>query len=243
MDNIEALLFDVFGTVVDWRSTVIREVKELGEKHKAGPTDWGQFAQEWRQGYLQNTRAIAAGGSGSLNVDRMHREILDSMLSSPKWEHLSALWSEEERQRLNLVWHRLDGWPDATDGLYQLKGQKIIATLSNGNVRLLVDMAKNANLPWDTIFSTELFSTFKPNPKAYLEAMRHLDLPPEKCAMVAAHIYDLRAAAKQGMATIYVERPQEDLGGVGEVKAKKDGGEVDCVVSSFLELATIFAKI
>jgi 2-haloalkanoic acid dehalogenase type II len=245
MHPVKALVFDVFGTVVDWRSSVVAELEALGQKHGVEPaTDWGKFAQEWRSGYLKTTRLVAAGASGPLNVDVMHREILDDLLKSPEWSHLGALWDEPTRQHLNLVWHRLNGWPDTVKGLHALKRQVIIATLSNGNVRLLVDMAKHAGLPWDTIFSTELFSTFKPNPKAYLEAIRHLSLPPESCAMVAAHIFDLRAAGSLGMNTIYVRRPNEDaeaLQAEGEVKSKAEGGEVDYIVDSFVELAEILA--
>ncbi|KDR73168.1 hypothetical protein GALMADRAFT_72635 [Galerina marginata CBS 339.88] len=246
MQPIKALLFDVFGTVVDWRSSVVAELKALGEKHGIDPgTDWGKFAQEWRNGYLQNTRRIADGGSGPQNVDTMHREILDDLLKSSEWSHIGPLWDEPTREHINLAWHRLNGrWPDTVEGLHALKKQTIISTLSNGNVRLLVDMAKHAGLPWDMVFSTELFNTFKPNPKAYLEAIRHLSLPPENCAMVAAHIYDLRAARSHGLRTIYVRRPDEDteaLKTVPEVKGKADGGEVDYVVDSFTELAKILA--
>ncbi|KAF8961184.1 haloacid dehalogenase [Flammula alnicola] len=246
MDNVKALIFDVFGTVVDWRSSVVAELEVLGKQHGvASDTDWNKFAQQWRSGYIKNTRRIAAGASGPLNVDAMHREILEDLLSSSEWSHIGPLWDEKTRQHLNLVWHRLNGWPDAVEGLHALKKQAIIATLSNGNVRLLIDMAKHAGLPWDMVFSTELFNTFKPSPKAYLEAMRHLSLPPENCAMVAAHIYDLRAAGSLGMTTIYVRRPHEDGDAIQldlDVKSKEDGGEVDCVVDSFTELAEILAR-
>ncbi|TFK33727.1 haloacid dehalogenase [Crucibulum laeve] len=245
MPKIEALIFDVFGTVVDWRSTVTRELKKLGERH-AATTDWGKFAQEWRVGYLQHTRRIAAGGTGSFNVDIMHREILESMLNSEYWSNIGSIWSEETRNDLNMVWHRLDGWPDATSGLYALKKHTIVASLSNGNVRLLVDMAKHADLPWDAVFSAELFQAYKPNPNAYLSALRHLSIPPERAAMVAAHIYDLRAAGGLGMQTVYVPRPNEE-GDPSvkpeEVKSKKDGGEVDWVVGSFEELAQVVERV
>ncbi|KAF9458551.1 haloacid dehalogenase [Collybia nuda] len=270
MDGVEALVFDVFGTVVDWRSSVEQELISLGRKYSVGeaileaPTDdtklhpsysdgenWRDFAQEWRSGYITNTRRLAVEGSTSFNVDKMHREILDGMLNSQRWSHLGKVWDEEERQNLNKVWHHLNGspfpeigpqshpnmysgWPDATEGLYALKKQKLIATLSNGNVRLLVDMAKHADLPWDVIFSTELFDTFKPNPRAYQGVIRHLSLPPEKCAMVAAHIFDLRAAASQGMKTIYVNRAEEEWDPTNTISE-----EVDLVVSSFVELASI----
>ncbi|KAF8232846.1 haloacid dehalogenase [Tricholoma matsutake] len=244
MDGIEALIFDVFGTTVDWRTTVEQELRDLGKKYSIASTnaDWAEFAQEWRTGYMNGTKRIAFGGQGTFNVDIMHREILDGMLASPRWSHLGQLWDEVERRNLNNVWHRLKGWPDTTEGLYALKKQFIITSLSNGNVRLLVDMAKHANLPWDTIFSTELFNTFKPNPAAYLGTARHLSLPPEKCAMVASHFFDLEAAAKQGMKTIYISRLKEDGVFTDKVRSKEDGGEVDLVVSSFVELAEVLAR-
>ncbi|KAF8815931.1 HAD-like protein [Phlegmacium glaucopus] len=196
-------------------------------------------------GYIINTSRIAAGGQGPSSVDVMHREILDNMLKSDDWCHIGALWDDSTREVLNLVWHRLEGWPDTVQGLSALKKQVIITTLSNGNVRLLIDMAKHSNLPWDMIFSTELFDTFKPNPKAYLQAIHHLSLPPSQCAMVAAHIKDLHAAASVGMKTIYVRRSGEDpmVGDGVLVRSKDEGGEVDCVVDSFLELSEVIEHL
>jgi len=247
MDRVKALLFDVFGTVVDWRSSVISELETLGEQSGIAPgtTDWAKFAQEWRMGYIVNTRRIASGGQGPSSVDVMHREILDNMLKSDEWSHVGALWDESTRVALNLVWHRLKGWPDTVQGLFALKKQVIIATLSNGNVRLLIDMAKHSNLPWDTVFSAELFDTFKPNPKVYLQAIHHLSFPPSQCAMVAAHIHDLRVAASLGMKTVYVRRVGEDptVKDGENVKSKAEGGEVDCVVDSFLELSEVISRV
>ncbi|RDB30011.1 hypothetical protein Hypma_013847 [Hypsizygus marmoreus] len=261
MEAVEALLFDVFGTVVDWRSSVEQELCVLKHRFSLDPTDWErEFAQEWRNGYMETTRNVAAGASGASNVDKMHREILDRMLDAPnsRWGTVGRVLDEAERQSLNNVWHR---WPDSTEGLHALKKQIIISTLSNGNVRLLVDMAKHADLPWDMVFSTELFNTYKPlvlipitfydhlslpfrNPKAYLGAAHHLSLPPEKCAMVAAHIGDLRAAAAVGMKTIYIPRPGEDNKDVANaVKSKHDGGEVDIVASSLVELSSILSGL
>ncbi|KAF5309373.1 hypothetical protein D9619_012304 [Psilocybe cf. subviscida] len=247
---IKALVFDVFGTVVDWRSSVIGELKEAETKYgiQQGTTDWAKFAQLWRNGYIQTTRRVASGAQGPSNVDVMHRQILDSLLGSAEFAHVGAAWDEKARAEINLAWHRLNGWPDTVEGLTLLKENHILATLSNGNMKLLVDMAKHAGLPWDIIFSTELFNTFKPNPLAYQSAVKHLDLPPSQCAMVAAHIYDLRAAAAQGMRTIYVRRPQEDSDENGialgiDVKSKKDGGEVDLAVESFVELAAALERM
>ncbi|KAF5346432.1 hypothetical protein D9758_012741 [Tetrapyrgos nigripes] len=248
LTGIEALVFDVFGTVVDWRNTVAREIKEVGRRVgvEVSEDDCYAFADEWRQGYIYNTRRIAEGGEGPKEVDVMHRQILDTMLSSSRWSQsgLGSSLDEGMKKDLNLIWHRLDGWPDSSQGLKSLKEHVIIVTLSNGNVRLLVDMAKHAKLPWDTIFSTALFDSYKPNPITYQSALSHLSLSstPSKAAMVAAHIHDLRAAAKVGMKTIFVKRETEDSVEVREsVRAKSEGGEVDVVVDNLEELAGLFA--
>ncbi|KAF5381720.1 hypothetical protein D9615_005627 [Tricholomella constricta] len=248
LQEVDAFLFDVFGTVVDWRRSVERELTSLNIRYKLAieitGTNWeADFAQEWRNGYLETTRAIAAGIPGTSNIDEMHRQILDRMLDSPgsRWAFFAPVLDDTAREELNNVWHRLDGWPDSSPGLHALKQHSIIATLSNGNVRLLVDLAKHAKLPWDVVFSTELFDTFKPNPKAYLSAARHLSLPPSRCAMVATHIFDLRAAGALGMKTVYIPRLGEGAAEVDEVKTKAEGGEVDVVVQSLEELAEIVA--
>ncbi|KAJ7171414.1 haloacid dehalogenase [Mycena filopes] len=240
LPEVQALLFDVFGTVVDWRGSVTRELALVGKQHDIDG-DWDAFATTWRRGYLENTRRIAQGGAGSLNVDAMHRQILETILESSQWKGLGEKLTKEARDELNLVWHRLDGWPDSTPGLYALKKHVVITTLSNGNVRLLIDMAKHADLPWDTVFSSELFASFKPDPKVYFGAIKHLSLEPHQCAMVAAHVYDLRAAAGVGMRTIYIPRKGEEAAGEGEVRTKAKGGEVDVVVGSFTELAEVLS--
>ncbi|KAI8969679.1 haloacid dehalogenase [Trametes punicea] len=250
LQDVEAYVFDVFGTVVDWYGSVTQQLVEFAGTQSE---DWGSFAQEWRDGYKEHTARIANGGHGSTNVDILHREarrnrlptalpvdqILDSMLESPRWKHLVSRWDDSARQEMVKFWHKLDGWPDSSKGLYGMKKKAVIGTLSNGNVRLLVNMAKHADLPWDVVFSGELLGSYKPNPKVYLGAIHHLSVPPEKCAMVAAHIHDLRAAASHGMKTVYVRRPTEDAGVRELVKSKTEGGEVDVVVDSFEELVTL----
>ncbi|TBU25651.1 haloacid dehalogenase [Dichomitus squalens] len=238
LDGVEAYVFDVFGTVVDWLGSVTRAL-EASAPESLKNEDWSGFTKEWRKGYGEYTRRVANGGQGSNNADVMHREILDGLLESPRWSHLAFVWDDAQRQEMVQMWHKLDGWPDSSSGLYAMKKKAIIGTLSNGNVRLLVDMAKYANLPWDVVFSGELLGSYKPNPKTYLGAIHHLDIPPEKCAMVAAHIYDLRAAASHGMKTVYVRRPTEDGDVRDIVKTKADGGEVDVVVDSFEQLANL----
>jgi len=244
LDQVEAFIFDVFGTVVDWLGPISSELRndpdlndpDLGAKNTKS---WDvAFTREWRQGFLTTTRRIAEGSSGSLNVDIIHREILDSMLSSAEWSHIAPIFTESKRQHMTLAWHLLSGWPDATQGIYALKKQKIVVALSNGSTRLLIDLAKHADLPWDAIFSTEMFQTFKPDPKAYTDVPKYLSLRPSQCAMVAAHTWDLDAAAKCGFRTIYVRRSTEETDKVQErIKSKAEGGDYDLVVDSLLELA------
>ncbi|KAJ7851470.1 HAD-like domain-containing protein [Mycena leptocephala] len=240
--NVQALLFDVFGTTVDWHSSLIQELATLGNKYGVDG-NWSDFSKTWRLGYIEHTHETAQGGTGELNVDELHRGILEKMLQSQEWKHFGAVLNNAEREELNNAWHRLSGWPDTTAGLYALKKQTIVGALSNGNTKLLVDMAKFADLPWDVVFSSEMFGSFKPDPKVYQGAMKHLSLEPKDCAMVAAHIWDLRGAARTGMKTIYVKRAAEEpIANQEEVKPKSEGGEVDLVVDSFTELAAFFAQ-
>jgi len=258
--EVEALLYDVFGTVVNWRASVTEQLGEQFQKW-GYPTveDWDGFTNEWRNGYLRRTLEVAQTGKGSTNIDIVHRELLDALLDSPssKWNHLSSFVDGEKRAELTLDWHRLKGWPDSTTGLHELKKQVIISTLSNGSAKLLVDMAKYTDLPWDIIFSGDLLDSFKPNPKMYLGAASHLSLPPNKCAMVAAHIYDLAAAKKYGLRTVYVRRVTEDSEDIrkkvwatgtnssGDKHGDSEGEddfEVDVVVDSFEELAEVIRK-
>jgi len=249
LKGVEVFAFDVFGTVVDWQNTGVRVLKAKATASTSRnlsdvftDTDWVDFIQEWRNGYKERTTSAGVHGLGgrTLNVDVMHREILDEMLSSKRWKPLGDVWGDTDRHELVMLWHKLDGWPDSSSGLKSLKEQAFIITLSNGNVRLLADMARHADLPWDVVLSAELLGGFKPDPKVYLGALHHLAVRPENCAMVAAHIYDLRAAATHGMKMVYVRRPTEDVGVRDAVKAKGDeGGEVDVVVDGLDELAAL----
>jgi len=231
--GVQALLFDVFGTVVDWHGSIVRELLHKSRGTQFEHEDWSAFAREWRAGYMQTTRHVAQGGDGPASVDDMHRQLLDDMLSSPRWSKLSNIWNDATRQDLVLGWHRLHGWNDSSRGLYELKKKVIIGTLSNGNVKLLVDMAKHADLPWDVIFSSQLFDSYKPNPKVYHGAVRALSLEPHQVALVAAHIDDCLAAQACGLKTVYVRRETEDLG-----KAV-DERTVGLAVSGFEELARL----
>lgn len=203
--GIKALTFDVFGTVVDWHGSVAREVRALAAK-KGLRVNAVKFTRAWRAGYKPAMDRVRSGDLPWTKIDVLHRMILDDVLAQFKIAH--AL-SEEEKAELNLVWHRLQPWPDAVRGLKRLKKRYIIATLSNGNTGLLVNMAKNAGLPWDCVFSSETFHHYKPDPETYLGAADLLDVKPEEVMMVASHKHDLRAAAKHGLKTAFIKRPHE----------------------------------
>ena len=226
---IRALAFDVFGTVVDWRGSLIRE-GELLAKRKGVKADWAAFADAWRAGYHPAMDRVRKGDLPWTHIDRLHRMILDTLL--PKFS-LTGL-DEGEIEDLNRAWHRLTPWPDAVPGLNRLRGRHVLATLSNGNVSLLVDMAKNAGLPWDCILSSELFGHYKPDPEVYRGAAQLLNLAPDEVMMVAAHPPDLKAAQKCGLKTAYVPRPLEY--GPQSTLAPHDG-RFDIVAESFLDLA------
>lgn len=224
MDDIRALTFDVFGTVVDWRGSLIREGEKLGRK-KDIEADWAAFADAWRGLYQPLMERVRGGQLPWTKLDELHRIGLDSILSRFGLGDLD----EHEIDALNRAWHRLDPWPDAIEGLTRLKRKYVLATLSNGNVALLVNMAKRAGLPWDAVLGAEVARAYKPQPEAYERTAEFLGLKPEQCMMVAAHGGDLKAAAGCGFHTAFVSRPLEhgpgkpaDAGGDGnwDVKAR-----------------------
>lgn len=202
--KIKALTFDVFGTVVDWYSSIVREGKSWGEA-KGIRVDWTQFALDWRGGYEPAMARVRRGELPWLNIDALHRMILEELLVKYQITGLS----EAEKDHWNRVWHRLHPWPDAIPGLTRLKKRYIIATLSNGNVALLTHMAKHSGLPWDCILSAELAHRYKPDPAVYQTAADLLGLPPNEVLMVAAHQHDLRGSQAVGMQTAFVPRPLE----------------------------------
>lgn len=226
---VKALVFDVFGTVVDWRSSIIREGELLGTR-KGLQVDWAAFADGWRAGYRPAMDRVMRGDSGWANIDRLHREILDSLL--PKFR-IAGL-SEEEIAHLNRAWHRLMPWPDSVPGLNRLKTRYVIATLSNGNIALLVDMAKHAGLPWDTVLSGELINKYKPDLEVYRMAARLLGVAPGELMLVAAHPPDLQAAQRAGLQAAYVPRPLEH--GPNRPPPPADPA-FQIVASDFLDLA------
>jgi 2-haloacid dehalogenase len=230
--GVKALVFDTFGTVVDWRGSIIRE-GELWGKAKNVDVDWGKFADQWRAGYGPSMDKVREGQLPWMKLDALHRMILEDLLKK-----YNITLSEEEKVNWTNVWHRLSGWPDAVEGLTALKKNYIIATLSNGNVSLLVEMAKFAGLPWDTVFGSDLFHHFKPDPEVYLGAVDLLSCKPSEVMMCAAHPLDLNAAKALGLKTGLVPRPLENG---PDRKAAPFSADVmagyDVVAADFVELA------
>lgn len=229
-NEVKALAFDVFGTVVDYRSTIIKEGEELNQA-KGWQVDWGRFSDEWRGRYRPSLARVIRGEWPWQKLDALHRLALEEVLAE---FGLSGL-SEAEKSQLNKVWHRLQPWPDAVAGLCRLRQKFIVATLSNGNLALLVNMAKHSGLPWDCILSAELFKAYKPEAQVYQGAASLLDLEPSEVMLVAAHPDDLRAAKAAGLKTAFVPRPLE--AGPGKSPDLSSGPEFDLVAQDFLDLA------
>lgn len=227
--DVRALAFDVFGTVVDWRSSVVRELEDLGRERDLW-ADWPAFADAWRGRYAPSMDRVRRGEIPWTNLNALHRASLEELLVEFGVEGLS----ETEKDHINRVWHRLDPWPDSVEGLQKLKARYTLATLSNGNVALLANMAKKAGLAWDVILSAELVRHYKPDPETYLMVPRLLDLHPEQVMLVAAHPDDLRAARACGLKTAYILRPQE-FGPDGKIETPDP--MFDLVAEDFLDLA------
>lgn len=228
--SVKALVFDVFGTVVDWRGSIIREAEALA-RSKGIRLDAARLADDWRAGYQPAMQRVRSGELPWTRIDDLHRLILDGLLE----KHGLAGLNEAEKAELNRVWHRLDPWPDAVAGLTRLKRRFIIGTLSNGNVGLLVNMAKRAGLPWDVVLSAELARHYKPDPEAYRMPPDLLGLERAQVMLVAAHPNDLAAAAREGLRTGYVPRPLEH----GPERKPHDtaGKTFDVTAGDFNELA------
>lgn len=198
--DVEVLAFDIFGTVVDWHGSIVREMATLHPQ-----VDGDAFALAWREGYRPAMARVMSGELGWTLIDDLHRMILDQIL--PRFG-LADL-DEAQRRHLNLAWHRLDPWLDAVAALQRLKRRYILCSLSNGNLGLLTRMAKRAGLPWDCVLSAEVFRAYKPDPATYLGVARVFDLPPDRVMLVAAHHDDLAGARACGLRTAYIERPLE----------------------------------
>ena len=204
LSSIKALTFDVFGTVVDWRSSIIHEGERLGAELGVA-VDWAAFADEWRGGYEPAMARVRSGDLPWTKIDDLHRMILDELLVSFGVRGLD----EAGRDNLNRAWHRLSPWPDAVEGLLRLRQRYVVVALSNGNMALLTNMAKHAKLPWDCILSSELARRYKPDPEVYETAADLLGLATPEVMMVAAHKRDLDGAKATGMRTAYVPRADE----------------------------------
>ena len=227
-----ALVFDTFGTVVDWRSSVISELETLGRARNV-TADWPAFADAWRGEYGPNMNRVRKGELPWTQLDDLHRMALDKLVAQFGIEGLA----EADLVQLNKCWHRLKPWPDSVPGLTRLKNKFIIGPLSNGNVSLLLNMAKNAQIPWDMIFGSDLWGHFKPDPETYLGVARMLDIPPGRVMMCAAHNYDLAAAKALGLMTGFFPRPLEKGPGAvhNDLEAK---GDWDVVAKDIEDLAT-----
>jgi len=226
---VRALAFDVFGTVVDWRSSIVAELEAFGRRHGLSQ-DWPAFADDWRAGYAPAMDRVRQGELPWTRIDDLHRGRLVELLAGA-----GIAVGEDEIDELNRAWHRLDPWPDTVAGLTRLKDRFVITTLSNGNVSLLTNMAKRAGLPWDCVISAELFRHYKPDPEAYLGCADLLGIAPQELMLVAAHPGDLRAARSAGLRTGFVFRPLEH--GPDRVLRMPPDGEFDVMAADFRDLA------
>ena len=230
--SVQALVFDVFGTVVDWRSGVARESAPFLARY-APRADPAGFADAWRRRYSPAMEEVRSGRRPFARLDVLHRENLAALL--PEFGIDPASVPLAELDALNLAWHRLDPWPDSVPGLTRLKPRFIIAPLSNGNIRLMLDMAKRACLPWDAILGAELAQAYKPSPDAYLRNTEALMLKPEQVCLVAAHNGDLAAARGCGLRTAFIPRPTEH--GPDQTSDLGPEEDWDIIASDLVDLA------
>ncbi len=228
--SVKALTVDVFGTVTDWYSTIVREGERLG-CDKGISVDWAHFARAWRSGYEPAMGRVRSGELPWTNTDALHRRILDDILQNFPIPELS----EKEKRNFNRLWHRLDPWPDVAGGILRLKSRYIVAALSNGNMSLLTNMAKHAGIPWDCILSAEFARHYKPDREVYETAAHLLDLEPASIMMVAAHRHDLEGASAVGFRTAFIARPLE-WGPQGEADTAEEG-DFDLIARDFHDLA------
>jgi 2-haloacid dehalogenase len=228
---VQALLFDVFGTVVDWRTTILREGALLSHKYGWRRVNWASFAAAWRAEYAPAMDRVRRGELPWTNLDELHRMILIDLL--PRF--IPYQLDDEQIDHLNRVWHRLLPWRDSVGGINRLRTKYIVAALSNGNVAMLVNMAKHAGLTWDCILSAELFRRYKPDLEVYRMAAELLGLPPDRVLMVAAHNKDLTAAQQAGLRTAFVIRRSEY--GPRQTSDMKAEFDMDIVTSDLYDLA------
>ena len=229
VDSVKAMVFDVFGTLVDWRTCVARESRALLEP-LGYKLDWITFADAWRAEYQPGMEEIRSGRKPFSRLDIVHRGMLDRVRPRFGLESLD----EPTLRNLNLVWHRLDAWPGVTAGLHRLRRKFMLGPCSNGNISLMVDLARRNEFPWDAILGAEIAGDYKPKPRVYLAAAEALGIEPHECMMVAAHSNDLEAAAKVGLRTGFVAQPDEYGLNTGEATPTL---KVDIAASSFQEFA------
>ena len=229
--EIKALLFDVFGTVVDWRGSIAREMAEFATGRGLPERDWDAFARDWRRLYQPAMERVRSGELGWTRLDVLHRMNLDRIAADYGLDGLS----EAEMDHVNRVWHRLRPWPDVVAGLNRLRPRFVLAPVSNGNIALMVNLARHAGLPWDTVLGAEVARGYKPQPHVYTHAAEALGLAPGQCMMVAAHNDDLHAAAACGLRTAFVPRPEEY--GPGQTKDLEAEPGHDRVAADFGDLA------
>ena len=233
LPGVKALVFDVFGTVVDWRSGIARDARTFLARHGRADVDPHGFADAWRRRYQPAMEEVRTGRRPFTRLDVLHRENLDGVLRDHGIDPAGI--DAAELDWLNRAWHRLDPWPDTIPGLLRLKARHFIAPLSNGNILLLANMAKRAGIPWDAILGAEVAQAYKPQPEAYLRTAEVLGMAPGEVALVAAHNGDLAAARKAGLKTAFVLRPTEH--GPAQTTDTRAEAEWEAVASSFEDLA------
>jgi 2-haloacid dehalogenase len=230
--NVKALVFDTFGTVVDWRSSVIAEGMTWG-KAKGLNINWADFADRWRLGYRPAMDKVRKGEIPWTRLDDLHRMILEDLLKEFNIEGLT----EEEKVSWTHVWRRLKPWPDSVEGLTRLKKKYVIAPVSNGNIALMTSLAKFGGLPWDAILGSEVARHYKPDREVYVSAYYSLDLKPEEVMMCAAHVIDLQAAGGNGLRTGFIYRPNEFGNGSAGAADTAKPGDFDVVSVNMIDLA------
>jgi 2-haloacid dehalogenase len=229
LPDVQALLFDVFGTVVDWRSGVAREAEKV-LKPLGYSLDWLAFADAWRAQYQPGMEEVRSGGRPFVKLDVIHRVMLDRIKPRFGLEKLD----EATQAELNLAWHRLDVWPDVGPGFARLRTRLRLCPCSNGNIAIMADVGRRNDLRWHAVLGSEIAGDFKPKPRVYLASAEALNLKPSQCMKVAAHSPDLAAAQAQGLRTGHVGRPGEGGPGTGEQAPK---GTFDVVAKDFVDFA------
>lgn len=230
LSDLKVCIFDVFGTVVDWRGSLIADLPALGKKYGI-ETDWTSFADDWRGLYQPQMGRVRKGELPWTRIDDLHKEAFEMLLKKRGLKHPG----EEGSWEFTHLWHRLRPWPDSVEGIGLMKKKYVVSTLSNGNVALLINMAKNSGIPWDHCFSGETFHHYKPDPEAYLGVVDSMYLKPHQVMLCAAHNNDLAAAQKCGLSTGYINRPYEH--GPNQKVDFKATGDWDAVGDTIIELA------